>query len=266
MIRKPVSFVVIFAAVVAAGAALGVAAWGPAPEPGPGPDPDPVAFSAFGNDGGFTDLADELNGLIMNSYVACGADAYGEGAYNCGFNTGVMIRVPDFIQGTGTAVVPASIIHNDIAAPNVVYPAVGDPWCENYGTDGIFTPAALDCATKNGYSAWTTPSLGVIIGKEGMATLYPDFDNVQSDDWGWGSSTLPTPILLIKGVGIWRIRGTATVPYTTAPKESLYLLTDRFTTTSLERTLVQAIMRWAIRELASAAAALAAISTKVLPV
>ena len=130
MIRKPVSFVVLFAAVVAA-AALGVAAWGPAPEPGPGPDPDPVAFSAFGNNGGFTDLADELNGLIMNSYVACGADAYGEGAYNCGSNTGVMIRIPDFIKGTGTAVVPASIIHNDIAAPNVVYPAVGDPWCEN---------------------------------------------------------------------------------------------------------------------------------------
>ena len=125
MIRGPVSFVVLSAAVVAAAAALGVAAWGPAPEPGP------VASSAFGNNGGFTDLADELNGLIMNSYVACGADPYGEGAYSCGFNTGVMIRVPDFLTGTGKKVVPSGFVHNDIAAPNVVYPAVGNIWCEN---------------------------------------------------------------------------------------------------------------------------------------
>lgn len=98
-------------------------------------------------------------------------------------------------------VVPATFWHNDLVAANGIFPSSGgsDPanhvWgitsynvdCPNDGTNGFFDIEPR-CDTDPGTgenSPWRYASTGYIIG-DALEHVFPDWDDVQSSDWGWG--------------------------------------------------------------------------------
>jgi len=95
--------------------------------------------------------------------------------YNGG--KGVMVRFlnegmtpgwPGF-SGPGKLAV-ATFWSNDIKAVTQIYPDGDSPWCPSDGcTDDPFL----------------NPVVSVVVGKN-MKDIFYDFDNIQSDDWGWG--------------------------------------------------------------------------------
>jgi len=145
-----------------------------------------------------TAVTDDLNQQIAEG--TCGV--------YCGGGKGVMIRNPYDGYETGGdthwLVVPATFWHNDLAPANGIFPSSGGSDPSNFGADGWgITSYNVDCPNdgNNGYfdifpecatdpgtgqnSPWRYASTGYLIG-DAMIETFTDWDNVQSDDWGWG--------------------------------------------------------------------------------
>jgi len=125
---------------------------------------------------GATDLTDALNQMISSG---------SNGVYSGG--SGVMVRAEDFEDAGNSQVVASTFWSNDLYMPSQFYPTAGNPWFPNENWDGFGTitdwmtpdePAGAD-------GPWTYAALGVVVGS-GMSGLYPEFENIQKDDWGWG--------------------------------------------------------------------------------
>lgn len=102
---------------------------------------------------------------------------------------------------TGWLVVPATFWHNDLAAPNGIFPSSGggDPssfeWgitsfnvdCPNAGNNGFFDigPSCVEDPATGQNSPWRYASTGYLIG-DAMENIMPDWYNIQDEDWGWG--------------------------------------------------------------------------------
>jgi hypothetical protein len=100
---------------------------------------------------------------------------------------GVLIRsLLDGLFDKDITVVPASYIHNDIIVPSPVYPGnFGSVWCPNSGSTGY--SSAPECAIEptTGFDhPWNFAQIAVVISS-GLSNLFPDFDNIQTDTWGW---------------------------------------------------------------------------------
>lgn len=80
--------------------------------------------------------------------------------------------------------VPGTFWSNDIFAPSQMYPTRGNPWFPNTGWDGYQDITWQTTDMPDG--PWTYASIGAVVGSS-LNQLYPnDFDNIQSQDWGWG--------------------------------------------------------------------------------
>lgn len=106
-----------------------------------------------------TDITEDLNRRIAPS--ADHTHPYTGGK-------GVLVRDPfDGYQDDNLMyVVPATFWSNDIYAPSQMYPDVST---QAKGTDDV----------------WKFASVGYVIGKN-MPAMFYDYDNLQSDSWGWG--------------------------------------------------------------------------------
>lgn len=125
-----------------------------------------------------TDVTDKLNELIAIS------DYENNGWYTGG--KGIIVRAPDFISTGDEKVVPATFWSNDIAAPSQFYPSSGNIWFPNDGSDGYGDLSYQKAFAPAGEAGpWTFASVGAVIGTS-MSTLYPSFDSIQDQDWGWG--------------------------------------------------------------------------------
>lgn len=139
-----------------------------------------------------TDVTQSLNHQIR------GSDS-GLGDYTGG--PGVLVRNPfdDYEGNQDMAVVPSTFWSNDIYAPSQLYPSspgVSDQWdstglnpdCPNDGWNGFFNNFP-DCTVDPGNpienSPWNYAATAYVIGSS-MGNVLPDFDNIQSSDWGWG--------------------------------------------------------------------------------
>ena len=147
--------------------------------------------------GGGTSLTTRLNGMIAGSQ---GGDYRGGGK-------GVFIRTPDYLQFSGVAadgaataprlnlsdstnVVPATFLHNDIVTPSIMYPSMGggggNPMCPNSGNTGFSNAGYCPPDQASGEKGpWNFAQVGFVVGSS-MNVLMYDFDNVQSDAWGYG--------------------------------------------------------------------------------
>lgn len=96
-----------------------------------------------------------------------------------------MVRAQDFEDGGNSAVVAATFWSNDIYAPSQFYPTAGVPWYPNNNWDGFGTTDWMQPGLCGAAGPWTYAALGIVVGS-GMNGLYPDFENIQKDDWGWG--------------------------------------------------------------------------------
>lgn len=98
-----------------------------------------------------------------------------------------MVRSPldGFEEDENKNVVPATFWVNDIMAPSQLYPGVGggggNPWCP---TDYAEWSCDTDSDTGE-WGPWAYAQLAAVVGSS-MNKLFTDFDNIQSDDWGWG--------------------------------------------------------------------------------
>lgn len=113
-----------------------------------------------------TSLTQTLNGMIASKP----GSVYGGGK-------GVIFRnINDGLSGK--AVVPATLIVNDIFAANIAYPH-GDPMCPTLGFDGYSKgkPCTAD--------PFLNAVVGVVIGNN-MDVLFKDFDKIQDSNWGYG--------------------------------------------------------------------------------
>lgn len=122
---------------------------------------------------GQTDISRMLNGRIAAS---------ASGTYSDGSNPGVMVRTPDFFNGGGEVVVPATLWHNDIYAPSQMYPTYSTPWCPNDGWDGFYK---TDACGGDPVGPWTFATVGAVMAGA-MEDMFPEFDSIQHSDWGWG--------------------------------------------------------------------------------
>jgi hypothetical protein len=137
---------------------------------------------------GFTSLTNALNDQIAASPG---------GAIFRGGGKGILIRAPDFFDNGDTKVVPATFWSNDIYAPSGVYPGNQDqngaipgvdPWCPLYYDDGYGGQPASGCDDAGlcgPYGSWDYAQMAYVVGSS-MYDMFPDYDNIQSDDWGWG--------------------------------------------------------------------------------
>ena len=147
--------------------------------------------------GGTTTLINTLNERIQASP---------KGDYRGG-GKGVLIRAPDYLQMGGTAadrvvtaprlnlststnVVPATFLHNDIVVPSIMYPGMGggggNPMCPNYGNTGFsMAPNCPSDQASGEKGPWNFAQVGFVIGS-GMNVMFEDYDNLQSDTWGYG--------------------------------------------------------------------------------
>jgi len=112
------------------------------------------------------------------------------GAIYRGGGKGILIRAPDFFNGGNTKVLPATLWSNDIYAPSGVYPGNTDqdPWCPLNVDDGYGNQPANGCdqPTLCGtYGSWDYAQMAYVVGSS-MYDMFEDYDNIQSDDWGWG--------------------------------------------------------------------------------
>lgn len=96
-----------------------------------------------------------------------------------------MVRAQDFEDGGNSAVVASTFWSNDIYAPSQFYPTAGVPWYPNNNWDGFGTTDWMQPGLAGADGPWTYAALGIVVGS-GMNGLYPDFENIQKDDWGWG--------------------------------------------------------------------------------
>lgn len=132
--------------------------------------------------GGPTDLTDTLNALISRN----------ESCVYCG-GKGMIVRNPlDGYENYSKhhyKVVPATFWVNDIFAPSQLYvTAVTDNVdCPNNGFNGYFdrAPCKSDPNNASVTGGWDYASLAYIIGTK-LGDIMPDFDEIQSYDWGWG--------------------------------------------------------------------------------
>lgn len=123
---------------------------------------------------GQTDVTTLLNYMI----------SYGtSGTYTGG--RGVLVRVPDDMSGSNQVVVPASFWSNDLQGPSQLYPN-GNPFCPHGQSDGY---ADLSWSTCNGDGGdngpWDYAIVGIVVGSA-LHNYFYDFDNMESDTWGWG--------------------------------------------------------------------------------
>lgn len=154
----------------------------------------PVGFLAFLSPClGATDQT-SLTTLLNNAIKSSDAGVYKGGK-------GLIIRNPydGYEESEIKAVVPGTFWHNDIRAPSQVFPSsegAGDGWdftsynvdCPNDGSNGFsdLSPCMQDPGNAEEVSPWNYAATGYIMSPEGMGNLFTDFENVQSDDWGWG--------------------------------------------------------------------------------
>lgn len=125
---------------------------------------------------GQTSVTDMLNEMIApsdNGYVYYGGK-------------GVIVRnpidgLPDSLQ-----TLPATFWSNDIITPSQLYPVsiysgdTGNVDCPSFdGWNGFWDIEQCDDGP------WWYASLGYVIGSSMNEVMY-DFDNIQTDDWGWG--------------------------------------------------------------------------------
>jgi len=125
-----------------------------------------------------TDVTDQLNQFVaMSDYATNGWYSGGKG---------VIVRAPDFISSGDEKVVPGSFWSNDISSPSQFYPSSGNVWFPNDNWDGYGDISYQNPDPPGGDAGpWTFAAVGVVIGTS-MSILYPDFDNIQDQDWGWG--------------------------------------------------------------------------------
>jgi len=123
------------------------------------------------------------------------------GAFDYTGGPGVLVRNPfdEYESNLEMAVVPATFWSNDIYCPSQLYPSspgVSDAWdttglnpdCPNDGWNGFFPnyPECTDDPGNPGYdSPWNYAATAYVIGSK-MGNLLPEWDTVQSPDWGWG--------------------------------------------------------------------------------
>lgn len=132
---------------------------------------------ACADDDDQTSVTDQLNGFIASSDLENGWYTGGKG---------VIVRAPDFISGGDEQVVPASFWSNDIYSPSQLYPGSGNIWFPNDGSDGYGDITFQTPQEPSGDAGpWTFASVGAVVGTS-MSILYPNFDNIQDADWGWG--------------------------------------------------------------------------------
>jgi len=107
------------------------------------------------------------------------------GAIFRGGGKGILIRSPDFVSWD-TKVLPATFWSNDIYAPSGVYPKQ-DPWCPMNVDDGYGNQNSNcnDPTLCNTYGSWGYAQTAYVVGSS-MYDVFQDYDNIQSDDWGWG--------------------------------------------------------------------------------
>jgi len=136
-----------------------------------------------------TDVVQRLNAMIARG---------DNGVYSGG--QGVLVRNPmdDYEYKTEYKVVPATFWTNDIFAPSQLFPSTSgsqDGWgttqynpdCPNDGGNGYFTTVGCeeDPGNPGEWGPWNYAGVAYVIGSA-MNILFADFDNIQSDDWGWG--------------------------------------------------------------------------------
>ena len=126
-----------------------------------------------------------------------------------GGNTGVMIRVPDYLSlraganaslsavnvnassgDVPSVVVPGSFLHNDVHAPSVMYPAFGggsgNPQCPNNGWSGFSSLSECQADPGTGETGpWNFAQLGYVVA-DAMDQLLPHFSEIQDDNYGYG--------------------------------------------------------------------------------
>lgn len=132
-----------------------------------------VVVSVAASQGDQTTLTQTLNGFIAGS---------GSGETYTG-GKGVLVRTPDGIAGP--TVLPATFWSNDIVAPSQFYPEAGDPFCPHGSTDGWASLDWVDCGDAGSGGPWDFAVVGYVIGTS-LPNLFYDFDNIQSETWGWG--------------------------------------------------------------------------------
>jgi hypothetical protein len=96
---------------------------------------------------------------------------------------GVLVRTPDFFSSDPPVIVPATYWTNDINAPSAAYPS-GNPWCPHGSSDGFEDLSWSKCDHRDG--PWEYAVVSQVIDEEGMAKIYPHFDTIQDENWGWG--------------------------------------------------------------------------------
>lgn len=115
--------------------------------------------------------------------IACSGDP--TKIYTAG--KGVLVRSPfdGYEDDMTKKVLPATLLTNDIMAPSQLYPGSGptdgNPWCP---TDDSPWPCETDSETGDN-GPWNYAQLAVVIGTK-MNKVFYDFENIQSEDWGWG--------------------------------------------------------------------------------
>lgn len=135
--------------------------------------------------GGKTSVTDKFNKAIERS---------GSGVYRGG-GKGMLVRNPfDNYETSDRNVVPCSFLHNDIWAPTSIFPTGwngmlgnGSPNCPNDGSNGFYKEAHK--CTKDQRTGDTGPwnyATAAYAIVDGMNELFQDFDDIQSDSWGYG--------------------------------------------------------------------------------
>jgi len=110
------------------------------------------------------------------------SDVGSNGWYSGG--AGVIVRAPDFFDANPPKVVPGTFWSNDIFAPSQFYPSQSNIWFPNNGWDG-FSDISSWQTSDLPQGPWTYAGVGVVVGTA-MNQLYPEFDKIQENDWGWG--------------------------------------------------------------------------------
>jgi len=99
---------------------------------------------------------------------------------------GILVRSPfdGYEDDADKTVVPATFWVNDIMSPSQLYPGSGagdgNPWCPTNDA-----PWSCDADETGDWGPWNYVQMAVVVGSQ-MHKFFPEFDNIQSQDWGWG--------------------------------------------------------------------------------
>lgn len=125
------------------------------------------------DDIGYCDVCKTLNDQIAPS------DDYDSCVF-CGGGKGILIRSPDsYEDDAAKLVVPGTFWTNDLFMPSQIYPSDASPECPSDNFDCPEDPNTGD------RGPWNHVQLAMVIGSA-MEKLFPDYDNIQSSDWGYG--------------------------------------------------------------------------------